>query len=380
MAKLSCFLLLSMAVFLVNGHTYFSSITIDGVVHPENDCMRPHPSNEYDYPISQLGRTNGLSTNDMTCGWLPAASRPANKKCPVNPGSKVTLQWHYEMGLGSSDNFIIDPSHKGPCLVYMAKSESGSGPVWFKIFEDGYNRTSKKWCVDKLRANGGKFEVTIPTDIAPGNYLFRGELIALHEGDQLYGAQPYVGCAELTVGGSGTVDPPAKVAIPGAYSPTDPGIHFDIYTGSNPAYPIPGPALYISAAQGNPSTPVPPNVPVPVTSRAATTRAATTSKVTSGRASNVGSSTTSKQTTGRVASAPATTGSAPPNPPTPTPVPSPVPTPTAPCTLGYQRCAGGNAYQTCGWATQTITAWSAVQSCPAGLSCHAVQENYVWCY
>jgi len=387
------YMLLSLCFSLVTGHCYFSSVTIDGVVHAENDCMRPHPEDEYDYPISQLQRPTGLTSNDMTCGWLPAASRPANHKCAVNPGSKVTFQVHYEMGLGSSDTFIIDPSHHGPCLAYMAKSDTGAGAVWFKIFEDGYNRTSRQWCVDKLRANLGKFTVTIPTDIAPGNYLLRGELIALHEGDQLYGAQPYVGCTEITVGGTGTVDPPGKVAIPGVYTATDPGIHFDIYTGGNPAYPIPGPPVYISAATAPPpSATPPPSTPVTTarsTTAKATTHAAgsTTKKMTTGMASI-------PATTGRVVSAGSTT-KAPvvtPTPSTPAPVtPSPVPTPVtptpatptpvdSPCVLGHQRCSSGNKFQTCGWASLTQTGWSVDQTCPFPLSCHVVQGNYVWCY
>jgi len=281
---------------IVQGHSYFSSISIDGVSHTEGDCIRPHPGSEYDYPISALDRPTGLTSNDMTCGWLPAASRSANRKCAVNPGSTIVLQWHYEMGL-ASDTFIIDPSHKGPCIVYMAKSDTGAGNVWFKIFEDGYNQATKQWCVDKLRANGGKFTVNIPTDISSGNYLFRAELIALHEGDQLYGAQPYVGCAELTVGGSGTSNP-SGVAIPGVYSANDAGIHFDIYTGRNPAYPIPGPALYVSGS-GSGSTP---NPPAAVTTGKVTTGKVTTGKVTTGKASvTTGASravTTGKITTG----------------------------------------------------------------------------------
>jgi len=262
--------------------------------------MRPHPGSQYDYPISSVDDPSGLTSADMTCGWLPAAGRPANKKCAVNPGSKVTLQWHYEMGL-SNDNFIIDPSHKGPCIVYMAKSETGSGNVWFKIFEEGYNTVTKQFCVDRMRANGGKFEVTIPTDITPGNYLFRGELIALHEGHELGGAQPYVGCAEITVGGSGTKNP-TGYAIPGIYSANDPGIFFDIYSGRITNYPIPGPPLYVSGAGSS--------GPASVTTKSLTTKSMTTGKVTTGRASvTTGRTaiTTGKVTTGRTANA-VTTG------------------------------------------------------------------------
>jgi len=289
-------LLLSFSL-LIDAHGYFSSVTIDGVVHDEGDCMRPHPEDDYDFPISALTRTNGLSTNDMTCGWLPRAAVSANRKCGVNLGSTVTFQFHYEMGLGSSDTYFIDPSHHGPCLVYMAKSETGSGAVWFKIFEDGYNTSSKTWCVDRMRTNGGKFSVRIPTDITPGNYLIRSELIALHEGDQLYGAQPYVHCAEITVAGSGTSNPTNLVSIPGVYTPTDAGIYFDIYDGFK-TYPIPGPPIYVSGS-GSGSVPTP-----AVTTKAAvaSTGRATTGRATTGRAttgiSQITSSKVATPTTG----------------------------------------------------------------------------------
>lgn len=284
------------AIFLILvssciAHSYFSSITVDGTAYKEGDCIRPHPSSRYDYPISALDRPNGLQSGDMTCGWLPAAAKPANKKCPVNPGSTVTLQWHYEMG-DLSDTFIIDPSHKGPCIVYMAKSESGAGNVWFKIFEEGYDTTTKKFCVDRLRANKGKLDVKIPTDIAPGNYLFRAELIALHEGHERNGAQPYIGCAELTVGGSGTVNPGNLVSFPGAYTANDAGIFFNIYSGSIKSYPIPGPALYKSGSSSGTTPNPPPNPPPAQTttgkrpSSTSTTGKSSAARVTTGRASS----------------------------------------------------------------------------------------------
>jgi len=392
MKSISCVFLLACIALTVNGHAYFSSITVDGVEHEEGDCIRPHPNNQYDYPISQVDRPNGLQSNDMTCGWLPAASNPANRKCAVNPGATLVLQWHYEMGLGEDDDFIIDPSHKGPCLVYLAKSETGSGAVWFKIFEDGYNQTTHKWCVDKLRTNKGKLTIKLPTDITPGNYLLRSELIALHEGFELTGAQPYVGCAEITVGGSGTVNPVNKVAFPGAYTKTDPGIFFDIYTGGNPAYPIPGPPVYVSQSSGTASSGNTPPATPPVTTQKATTARSTTARSTTARATTARSTTarattarattaraSSSTTTGRASSSTSTTTGRAASPPASTPVPTPAPS-GSPCILGHQRCAGNNAYQTCGWATNTVTDWAAVQPCPSGLSCHLVQENYVWCY
>lgn len=62
---------------------------------------------------------------------------------------------------------------------------------WFKIAEDGLD-SSGKWGVDRLIANGGVQTITIPACIAPGQYLLRGELIALHAASSSGGAQFYM--------------------------------------------------------------------------------------------------------------------------------------------------------------------------------------------
>jgi len=254
---LRIFVFSSLLCLIVNvqAHTYFSALIVGGTHLSEGDCIRPHPGSRYDYPISSLDNKNGILTNNMTCGFLPNAGKAANRKCPIAAGSTVGIQWHYEMGLGSSDTFFIDPSHHGPCFVYLAKSDTGAGAVWFKIFEDGYNTSSKTWCVDRLKTNKGVFTFTIPSDLSPGNYLLRGELLALHEGDQLGGAQPYVHCAEITISGSGVAIPDSTylASFPGAYSANDAGVHFDIYDGFK-TYPIPGPKLYIAGAQSSGSS------------------------------------------------------------------------------------------------------------------------------
>lgn len=76
--------------------------------------------------------------------------------------------------------------------------------------------------------------VRIPAELAPGPYLLRAELIALHEGDARFdenpirGAQFYPNCVQLMVGGNGTVELPEGVSFPGAYSFDDPGVHHDV--------------------------------------------------------------------------------------------------------------------------------------------------------
>jgi cellulase len=201
----------------------------------ETGCLRPVGTNS---PIGDV------TSPDMTCGFLPKGATPATKKCEVAAGSKVGLQWNHESTAPTDD--IIDGSHKGPCLVYLSRD---NGATWFKVYENGLDVPSQTFCVTTLIANRGYLEVTLPADIAPGNYLMRGELIALHSAYDIGGAQPYVGCTELTITGSGKANP-AGVAIPGAYKPTDPGLHINIYNGLT-AYVIPGPPVYVPGASPN---------------------------------------------------------------------------------------------------------------------------------
>ncbi|KAJ2719249.1 hypothetical protein GGI07_005318 [Coemansia sp. Benny D115] len=230
---------------MVNAHTYLSKLNIAGTQYDEGVCIRPYPANR-NFPVK-----NPMST-DMTCG-VGGVSTTASKNCPVSAGSKVTVEWHHDNDSAADD--VVDGSHLGPCLVYMAPlASNGQGDVWFKIFEDGYDASSKKWCVDKIRANNGKLDITIPSDIKAGDYLLRTEVIALHEGDTDYasnsdrGAQYYPNCAQLSVTGSGSAVPKGY-AIPGIYKTNSPGILFNVYSSFS-SYPIPGPAVYVPGSAG----------------------------------------------------------------------------------------------------------------------------------
>ncbi|KAJ2689477.1 hypothetical protein GGH99_002811 [Coemansia sp. RSA 1285] len=135
----------------------------------------------------------------------------------------------------------------------MAPLDSnGQGSVWFKIFEDGFDPASRKWCVDKIRANKGKLDVKLPADIKNGDYLLRTEVISLQEAFADYavtpanGAQYYPNCGQVTISGGGNAVPKGY-AIPGIYKSNDPGIHFNIYVEYN-SYPIPGPPVYVSGS------------------------------------------------------------------------------------------------------------------------------------
>jgi cellulase len=84
----------------------------------------------------------------------------------------------------------------GPTIFYLAKvdnaaSASGSGLKWFKIGEDGLDG-SGKWGVDRMIANNGWVDFQIPSCVAPGQYLLRTEIIALHSATKQGQAQFYV--------------------------------------------------------------------------------------------------------------------------------------------------------------------------------------------
>ena len=92
---------------------------------------------------------------------------------------------------------------------------------------------------------GGVATATIPANLAPGNYLIRHEIIALHLATMFNGAEFYPGCAQVKVGGSQTGVPKDSdlVTFPGAYSDNDPGIFDPSVFDNNAKYVFPGPNI-----------------------------------------------------------------------------------------------------------------------------------------
>ncbi|KAH9880015.1 hypothetical protein J1614_002040, partial [Plenodomus biglobosus] len=211
-----------------------------------------------------------VTSKDMTCN---VAGTKATTSVTVAGGDEITFQWHHNNNLPSDD--IIDPSHKGPIMVYASKA--GSSLSWTKLAEDGYD--GKSWAVDKLIAGKytgkpGQHKVKLP-NLAAGNYILRPEIIALHEGNRQAGAQFYMECVHIKVTGSGSATLPAGVSFPGAYKATDPGVLFDIYSGAISNYPIPGPKVW-KGANGGGAAPAPAPAPAPVTTKAPAAPATTT--------------------------------------------------------------------------------------------------------
>ena len=108
-------------------------------------------------------------------------------------------------------------------MAYMKKvsdatSDSGVGDGWFKVSEDGYDVSTETWAVTKLIAAGGTQSIPIPACIEDGQYLLRGEVLALHSASSAGQAQFYMECAQINVTGGSGAKSPATVSIPGTYS------------------------------------------------------------------------------------------------------------------------------------------------------------------
>jgi hypothetical protein len=88
--------------------------------------------------------------------------------------------------------------------------------------------------------SGKPVSVTLPTNVAPGGYLVRHEIVALHLAVTLGGAEFYPSCTQVNIGGSQTGMPNQTVSFPGAYNDNDPGIYVPNVYASGADYVFPG--------------------------------------------------------------------------------------------------------------------------------------------
>ncbi|KAJ2321620.1 hypothetical protein H4S02_001644 [Coemansia sp. RSA 2611] len=222
---------LSMLLAVASAHTILTNIITDKN-YGYGKCIRPYWKNP-NYPV------NDVTSPDLTC--RSSDMDPAHTDyCPVAAGSNMTVEWHRNKKMDPND--VISASHYGSCVVYMAPMvPKGGTPKFFKIFESGYDTSTKQWCTTKLIANKGKLDIKIPSKLLAGKYLMRTELIALH-GARVEGqTQFFPNCVQLEVTGGGK-SVPDGVTFPGYYKSTDPGI---LYKGGKNGqnYVIPGPAV-----------------------------------------------------------------------------------------------------------------------------------------
>ncbi|KAF3128966.1 hypothetical protein TWF703_009161 [Orbilia oligospora] len=275
-----------------SAHAIFQKLAVNGV-DQGTSCIRLPQGPSANFPVTLV------SSNDIRCNV--GGSNGVSGVCSVPAGGTITVEMHptYSAADQSCSVEAIGGAHHGPVQVYMQKvgdatTADGSGP-WFKIYAEGlisgYN--AGYWATDRMNDNCGKVNVAIPAGLAPGNYLVRAEVIALHAAFQTNGAQFYITCYQINVTGGGSATP-SGVLLPGAYSPTDPGIYWDLYRSFS-SYPLPGPTVY-SGGSGPASS--------STTARTTTTAAATTVRTTTPsttRAATTTASTTRATTTSSAA-------------------------------------------------------------------------------
>ncbi|KAF6808172.1 endoglucanase II (glycosyl hydrolase family 61) [Colletotrichum sojae] len=234
------FLLPVLGTSLASAHTIFSSLEVGGTNYGVGNGVRV-PS--YNGPIEDV------TSNSLACNGPPNPTSPTSQVITVQAGQTVTAVWRYMLNSGGSGPAdVMDSSHKGPTIAYLKKvgdatSDSGVGGGWFKIQQDGFS--GGVWGTEKVINGQGKHAIKIPECIAPGQYLLRAEMIALHGAGSYPGAQFYMECAQINVvGGTGAKTPANTVSFPGAYKSSDPGVTINIYWPVVTSYTIPGPALF----------------------------------------------------------------------------------------------------------------------------------------
>ncbi|KAJ2924812.1 hypothetical protein H1R20_g12294, partial [Candolleomyces eurysporus] len=192
------------------------------------------PYSSYDPIMTTSAASFSCNNNGQASGGQLSAT--------VRGGSKVVAKWNQWTHA------------EGPVMVYMAKcpgtctSANSNSLEWFKIAETGLisGTLAKGQWGNGVIMKDLAYTVTIPSQLADGEYLIRHELLALHQANT---PQFYPECAQLILTGGGGVNPPSrfKVRFPGAYSMTDPGVRVDIYSQQAPSittYQIPGPAVW----------------------------------------------------------------------------------------------------------------------------------------
>ncbi|KAI1123015.1 lytic polysaccharide monooxygenase [Nemania abortiva] len=190
-----------------------------------------------------LNQDNGFvspdayTTSDIACH---KSATPGQTYIQANAGDTLTLYWN-----------TWPDTHKGPIINYLAKcsgectAATPGGLSFTKISQSAYLSGSNPgtWVTDTMIAQNFTSDVKIPSSLAAGNYVLRHEIIALHSAGSANGAQSYPQCLNIKVGGSGSTALPAGEAATKFYTPTDPGILFNLYTTFS-SYSIPGPSVW----------------------------------------------------------------------------------------------------------------------------------------
>lgn len=293
--SLAQFLLALAIVTLVSAHGFVQQVTIDGTVYKGNNLNVGSPAPSIIRLVSTNSPVKGSTNSALNCGQdAQLASLVGN----ANPGSQLEILW-----VGGTDGSSNWPHNTGPLMHYMAKCDGScstydsSNAEWFKISELGLEADGSTWYQASLTSRA-PVNVTIPSTLAPGNYLLRAEIISLQLAMSTGGAEFYPACIQLQVGGSQTQGPTSseECLFPGCYSDTDPGILTPNIYNPPIQYTFPGPPV-ASFVNGGSSSATGSAAPSPTsTGSVSGSSAGTTSTFASGPSSTIIASSTSSPT------------------------------------------------------------------------------------
>jgi len=233
----------------VAAHGAVTSYVIAGKNYPGYQGFSPGNSpNVIQWQWNDYNPVTSVTDAKIRCNGGKSATQSATA-APGDTISAVWQQWTHS---------------QGPIIVWLYKCAGafsacdGSGANWFKIDEGGFSGDGVKvfldterpsgWEIAKLVGGNKQWSSKIPAGLAPGNYLVRHELIALHQANA---PQFYPECAQIVITGSGTAQPDSsyKTSIPGYAKQNDPNIKVPINDHSIPqTYKVPGPPVWKGTA------------------------------------------------------------------------------------------------------------------------------------
>lgn len=249
-----------LAVTGAHAHSYISSFVVDGIIYPgfvpvnhdEDPSMNPPVLAAWSTDVDDDGWVGELdyAQPDIIC-HLNAGN--ANGNAPVEAGDFITFQWN-----GWPE------SHHGPIITYMAYCGQDASACmvtdkteleFFGVDAVGlidpsatlheYYTAFGIWATDVLIYTNHTYTVQIPPTLAPGNYVIRHEIIALHYALLPgLGPQHYPQCIDVMISGEGTDVPEGVLGTELYGNPEDEaGLKYDISQDPLPPYTIPGPGL-----------------------------------------------------------------------------------------------------------------------------------------
>jgi cellulase len=182
-------------------------------------------------------------------------AKPVPSYVKVSAGDKLSFQWyHYKPNDPSDVPYIIDKSHIGAIITYIASDPqgAGTGPIWSKLHHAG--KEGGEWATMKLVANKGWVDFALPKSLKKGKYVIRQEILALHQADEANrklggGPEFYPSCVQIEVTeSSGNATPDQNFDIIKTYSSATvengKGVWYNAHDPNSGQYNPPGPEVW----------------------------------------------------------------------------------------------------------------------------------------